>query len=308
VGVVNKSGHRITTATATIGVRGTDHEPYVLSKELATQLGQAEGTYDKVSRGGTFLDTGGAKIDIDPGRVGFAPAPPAGRARALMTALLPVLLEKVPGFYVPGTFDAELEALASQELSKALKNLNIPGPVSPAAVPLSDAVGVAPSPAATAVPTASESAGLPTQSESCNPQSIAEQWLGELDAAIVARNTDQFIAKFDPLVDVLARVKGPNGTTTVLRFSRDEMAKSTFTALSQLSEFTSRRPVILGKIAADTTLTACDRLDVDSVVIESGVRNGGAYRIESLETFLLELRWGRWLATQAVTKTGQTGE
>jgi hypothetical protein len=86
------------------------------------------------------------------------------------------------------------------------------------------------------------------------------------------------------------------------------MAKSTFTALSQLSEFTSRRPVILGKIAADTTLTACDRLDVDSVVIESGVRNGGAYRIESLETFLLELRWGRWLATQAVTKTGQTGE
>ncbi|MFA5123734.1 hypothetical protein, partial [Zavarzinia sp.] len=49
----NRSGHKVVTPTATIGIRGTDHEPYVLSAELAAATSNREGTYDKVNRGGT---------------------------------------------------------------------------------------------------------------------------------------------------------------------------------------------------------------------------------------------------------------
>jgi hypothetical protein len=115
----NRAGHQVVTQTATIGIRGTDHEPYVLSAELAASTANREGTYDKVNRGGTTMQVGENTLDIDAGRVGFVRAPaapkpsrPGFRERALMTILLPVLLDKVPNFYVPGAFDAELDRYA----------------------------------------------------------------------------------------------------------------------------------------------------------------------------------------------------
>jgi hypothetical protein len=112
IGRLNRAGHRVVTPTATIGIRGTDHEPYVVSAELARTLSQRAGTYDKVNRGGTTLEVDGNAIDIDTGKVGFVRAATPYKSRALMTLLLPVLLDKVPDFYVPGAFDAELDALA----------------------------------------------------------------------------------------------------------------------------------------------------------------------------------------------------
>jgi len=107
IGKVNRQGSRVSTSTATIGIRGTDHEPYVLLDDDAQVTQFKPGTYDKVNQGGTTLQAAGQSIDIDPGKVGFARSP--GKSRALMTLLFPVLLDKVPAFYVPGKFDAELD-------------------------------------------------------------------------------------------------------------------------------------------------------------------------------------------------------
>ena len=100
LGRTARGGHKVVTPTATIGIRGTDHEPYVLSAELAASTSNREGTYDKVNRGGTTMEVGENKLDIDAGRVGFVRAAGKGfKERALITILLPVLLDKVPNFY-----------------------------------------------------------------------------------------------------------------------------------------------------------------------------------------------------------------
>ena len=72
IGRNNHALYKVNTLTATIGIRGTDHEPYEMSYDLAETLSQNEGTYDKVNRGGTTMDANGNKLDIDPGKVGFA--------------------------------------------------------------------------------------------------------------------------------------------------------------------------------------------------------------------------------------------
>ena len=40
-------------------------------------------------------------------------------------------------------------------------------------------------------------------------------------------------------------------------------------------------------------------MEVESVVIERGVRSGQSYRLESIENFTLVLQAGKWLAVQA---------
>lgn len=112
IGKINPAEYRVVTPTATIGIRGTDHEPYVLTEELAQTLAQPAGTYDKVNRGGTRLAVDDKFIDVDPGQVGFSPLTRPMKTRALMTLVLPVLLEKVPAFFVPGMFDSELDGIA----------------------------------------------------------------------------------------------------------------------------------------------------------------------------------------------------
>jgi hypothetical protein len=293
VGVLNKSGHKITTTSATIGIRGTDHEPYVLSPELAKQLHQSAGTYDKVNRGGTYLNAGSAQIEIDPGRVGFAPAPPVVRTRAMMTVLLPVLLEKVPGFFVPGAFDAELEGLAARDFSQALNAGQFVLPAAGAVVSAAKSAEAQPVNAAPAVAEPSAALGA------CDAQTIAQQWLSGLDASLEARDAAKFVAHFAPQADIQTHVKGLNVAVTVLKSTRTELAKSTFESLARLTQFSSRRPVTTGKVAGEKG--ACKRIEVESVVIESGVLSGGAYRLEALEKFTLELQGERWLAVRAIT-------
>jgi hypothetical protein len=97
IGQLNRNDHRIITPSATIGIRGTDHEPYVLPAEMANSS-YRQGTYDKVNRGATLLDANGGNVAIESGKVGFARDPNSAgvRTRALMTILLPVLLSRVP--------------------------------------------------------------------------------------------------------------------------------------------------------------------------------------------------------------------
>lgn len=295
-GLRNKENYRVNTPTATIGIRGTDHEPYVMIPELALklQLQQVEGTYNKVNRGGTTLEAAGAQLSIDAGQVGFAPSKSGPKKRALMTALLPSLLEKVPAFYVPGRFDAELEALAAHDLAEALKTL-APGETPSPGLPPKAAPESKPETAPAAPP-------KPASSSSCDPGEIARTWLAELDGAITERQALRFVNLFAPQVKVTALVRDANGDYTELQYSRNELAKSTFASLNQLSQFASRRPTVNARLAPETPAAKCDRVEVDSVVIESGLRANLSYRLESFETFTLARQSGVWLAVSASTK------
>jgi hypothetical protein len=270
IGHVNRGGHRIVTPTATIGIRGTDHEPFVLAADLAGATPYRQGTYDKVNRGGTTLEAAGQSLDIDSGRVGFARAAgkTANKSRALMTLLLPVLLDKVPDFYVPGQFDAELDKysetadeVSQQQLAQRQK-----------------------------------AAGM-----KCAPAAIARTWLGQLDGAIARRDGDAIVAMFAPDVAVRATVRNKDGSRTTVDLSRDELAQSTLTAVKTLTEYKQRRISVNAKLAGPQSALACDGIAVKSVVIEQGRQAGKRYRFESREEYVLQLQDGKWLATQAET-------
>jgi hypothetical protein len=292
-GLFNKDNHRIVTPSATLGIRGTDHEPYVMSAELSVELQQPEGTYNRVYKGGTVLQSNGGEVDINPGQVGFAAAPPPGHTRALMTVLLPALLDKVPGFFVPGAFDTELEALAQESMREATRTHKVQLPTNPAA-----ANGSAATPATPGANPETKAA----ESGACQPTAIATNWLTELDSAIDKRDATQFLSKFDNKARITATVRNAQGAPTEVSFTREEMVKSTFDALSQLSEFSSRRPVITAKLSPATRAVKCDHLEVESVVIESGKRNGGSYRVESVESYRLVKLPSGWIAVQANTR------
>jgi hypothetical protein len=85
IGKYNHSAYRITTPTATIGIRGTDHEVTVIDKVD----GDEPGTYDTVNEGSTELKTAHGSAEVTPGKFAFAPR---GRAVA------PVFLSQRPHF------------------------------------------------------------------------------------------------------------------------------------------------------------------------------------------------------------------
>lgn len=268
LGRTNRAGSKVVTPTATIGIRGTDHEPYVLSAELAASTSNREGTYDKVNRGGTTMEVGENKLDIDAGRVGFVRA--AGskgfKERALLTILMPVLLEKVPSFYVPGEFDPELDKLseaADQDSQRALEQRR---------------KGAAPV-------------------ARCDAGKLAKAWLKQLDGAIVKRDAKAIVDLFAADVAVRANVKDKDGALTGVDLSRDEMAQSTVAAMKGLSNYKQRR--VTTDAAAEGE--GCTRLAVKSVVVEQGRQSGKPYRFEAVEEYVLESRDGKWLAVKAVT-------
>jgi hypothetical protein len=82
----NPSAYSLNTPTATIGVRGTDHETIVLD---AAENGGQPGTYDTVYEGATVMKTTQGSLDVKPGQYAFTPR---GMARA------PALLARMPLF------------------------------------------------------------------------------------------------------------------------------------------------------------------------------------------------------------------
>jgi hypothetical protein len=92
IGRSNKQNYLIKTDTATIGIRGTDHEPMVILPPAPGQAAIAPpGTYDKVNVGVAFIRTDAGSVDIQRNQVGFAP----------VTKAAPVILPRIPPFYKP---------------------------------------------------------------------------------------------------------------------------------------------------------------------------------------------------------------
>lgn len=310
IGRVNRVQHVIVTPTSSIGVRGTDHEPYVMTAEIAATLMQPEGTYNKVNRGGTTLTAYGRSVDVVPGKVGFVRTGSGARSRSLATLLLPVLLDKIPEFYVPGQFDAELDQLSETSEDEAARQFEERARTLPREVATTGAPA-APNAPAQAVPSPEAStaqpAGTPTSpaagrlsalSVACGADAVARNWLGQLDAAIRARNTAAILAMFAPNAVFSATVRDKDGNTTSVDIGRQEFVDSTTTAIQGLTDFRQRRLSVEGQVMAGA---GCARVSVKSLVLEQGTQNGKSYRFESVEEFVIERRAGKWLATRATT-------
>lgn len=272
LGRLKPERHRLTTPTATIGIRGTDHEVLILSDGASDKPEQA-GTYDRVNRGGTRLAAGGGQVDIDAGRTGFArdPASVTIRTRALMTLLMPRLLEKTPAFFVPGRFDGELDRLS----------------------------GAAPPPVQENATTPTTAEGL--RSTHCDPQKTGREWLTRLDRALARGDAPALLALFAADMEATASVRLENGDLDTRTFPRDDLVASTLQAVRSLKDYRQQRPRIdiapLG--AADGR---CPRIEIRSRSIEQGRMDGRSYRFESEERFVLEQRDGVWLAISASTR------
>lgn len=158
IGRSNKQNYLIKTETATIGIRGTDHEPMVILPPAPGQVAIAEaGTYDKVNVGIAFIRTDAGSVDIQRNQVGFAP----------VTKAAPVILPRIPPFYKPtpapgsqkamveakdeGDKDGQTSAAAGAEKSGGQEQEAVPAEIrDTAAVDSSSSVAAAPAAASAA--------------------------------------------------------------------------------------------------------------------------------------------------------------
>ena len=94
IGKFNQTAYQVRTPSATIGIRGTDHETRYVPQGSAD--GEA-GTYDKVFAGGTTIRTAGGQAEVAPNQAGFV---------SLQGRESPRLLDRVPAFFRPGPNEA----------------------------------------------------------------------------------------------------------------------------------------------------------------------------------------------------------
>lgn len=106
----------IQTPTATIGIRGTDHEVVVVPE--GSSEGQP-GTYDKVNAGGTRVSSERGVVDVSPGQAAFA-SPTAA----------PTVLATIPeDVFKPSRNDSRLEGLNERlQRSPESRSFIVPAP------------------------------------------------------------------------------------------------------------------------------------------------------------------------------------
>lgn len=268
IGKLNREGYDLQTPTVTIGIRGTDHEPFVLSEEAAESTPYEAGSYDKVNSGRTVLKTSAGELEVEAGRVGFARQVGATQEpdRALMTLLLPELLERVPDFYTGGSFEKELDEYSSSSEAEIRRRLD----------------------------QAQASSG-------CVPEAAARDWIARFDSAVEQRDADAVLQMFASEARIEASVRGADGKLVAAQFGRKDFARSVRAVARGLEEYSQRRdtlevlpqPVVPGQ--------SCATVRLRSQVVEQGKLSGRPYRIEAEEEYLLELREGRWLAVESKT-------
>jgi hypothetical protein len=267
IGTTHREGYRVDTLVASIGIRGTDHEPYVLPEKAADTTPYEAGTYDKVNRGRTAMKTKAGEVEVEPGRVAFAREITSSQeaTRGMLTLLMPELLDRIPDFYVAGRFERELD-----EFSRGAE-------------------------AATARLLAERQAGDPND---CTPSSVARDWIARFDAAIKNLDPDAVLALFAPGAQIRAVVKDSGGASHTESFSSAEFARSVQASIKGLTDYTSQRQTL---DASAVTEGSCGLVTVKSRVVESGKQHGTPYRTEADESYVLERREGKWLAIESVT-------
>jgi hypothetical protein len=200
----------------------------------------------------------------------------------------------VPEFYVPGSFDQELDrysetvdAVSQKQLENRTGIKSAPTPKSaPAAVATAQS-DLAPEPVIAPI-------------VGCPPVTIGENWLGRFDRAIVRRDIKTILGLFAPEIVAKATVRSGDGMAT-LEFKREEMVNSTLNSIASLKDYQQRRVSLDAILAEGETEASCKQVIVKSIAIEQGQMNGRPYRFEALEEYLLEQRNGEWLAIKAHT-------
>ena len=99
IGKLGGGNYRVVTRTATIGVRGTEHEPHVIPEGSADG---EPGTYDRVHNGETVMQTSQGTVNVRANQAGFMPL--RGQAR-------PRLLDRIPVFFRPTRNEARFQGL-----------------------------------------------------------------------------------------------------------------------------------------------------------------------------------------------------
>ena len=102
IGKYNQAAYQVRTPSATIGIRGTDHEIRYLP------VGSTEGepgTYDKVFAGAATIQTEGGLVEIAPNQAGFVAPNVLERPR---------VLERIPAFFRPGPNEAAIDLKHAQ--------------------------------------------------------------------------------------------------------------------------------------------------------------------------------------------------
>ena len=95
IGRRNKDNYQVITNTATIGIRGTDHEPHYIAPAAPGEAQQGEpGTYNKVNVGATFIRNASGVLELGPNEAGFASARPGVAPQRL--ARLPAFMRNAP--------------------------------------------------------------------------------------------------------------------------------------------------------------------------------------------------------------------
>jgi len=89
IGKKNKENYKINTPVATIGIRGTDHEPMFIPVSSGNGVAATPGAYDKVNVGEAYIENEAGMITIGKNQVGFTPD----------AATPPERLTEMPGFY-----------------------------------------------------------------------------------------------------------------------------------------------------------------------------------------------------------------
>lgn len=101
IGAFYPNNYQITTATAAIAIRGTDHEPsYVPEPGPNEQPVAPPGTYDKVNSGRTVIRNDAGEVLVKPNQVGFAPHDAKSA---------PHIAKSVPQFYRPSRNEGKIE-------------------------------------------------------------------------------------------------------------------------------------------------------------------------------------------------------
>ena len=112
IGKANPKAYRVRTTVATIGIRGTDHEPmFIVPGPGAPGL---PGTYDKVNSGGTYIENKSGRVNVQPNHAGFAPH----------DGTAPRVLDKVPEFFKPTRNEGRIAARKA-ELEKEIEQARL---------------------------------------------------------------------------------------------------------------------------------------------------------------------------------------
>ena len=109
IGKFSPSQYIVRTPNATVGIRGTDHEPFVIP--AGSILGEP-GTYDKVNEGGSFIQTPAGRADVAPNQSGFVPYDKGAKPR---------VLKEIPKHFRAGRFDQRFQGKHAEVLARIEK-------------------------------------------------------------------------------------------------------------------------------------------------------------------------------------------